>query len=82
MGKNPYKLAAQLKKANVLASTLIRYGVSASDAALMGAKEWNLLALAASVHPPSKETCDTALGILRDTEAAKAKPRKAKFPKF
>lgn len=64
------KEAARSLKAEKLASMLQQHGISPDDAALMQDEQWSMLAKAAGVNPPSKDTVQATMGLLRGQTAA------------
>lgn len=67
---NGYKLAAQVKKANAIASRLRAHHITADEAKLITAEQWPLVAAAAGVKAPSADTVAMVLDALHEpTEA-------------
>lgn len=67
---NLYEDAARTRKAVSLASVLRAAGVTAEEAASMGAVGWRLAAHAAGTATPSARTCAVTVTLLAETAAA------------
>lgn len=74
MRRNPWKEAAQLRKASSLAVCFAQAGVSLQDVERMNDEEWAMAAKAASVSLPSAETRGMVVSFLRPPVKRSANP--------
>lgn len=61
---NPHQAAARIRKAAAIAALLVQHGITANDIASLAPHQWELLAKAAQVNPPSAVTQALVVSIL------------------
>ena len=64
MTTNPHQAAARIRKAAAIAALLVQHGITARDVASLSHHQWELLAKAAQVNPPSAVTQALVVSIL------------------
>ena len=69
----PYTPPARIWRALTFADRLDAAGIASISVSAMDAAEWTTLATAAGVHPPSPETCNLTVTILRRRESVRRK---------
>ena len=61
---NPHQAAARIRKAAAIAALLVQHGITARDVSALAPHQWELLAQAAQVNPPSAVTRALVVSIL------------------
>lgn len=61
---NPHQAAARIRKAAAIAALLVQHGITARDVSSLAPHQWELLAQAAQVNPPSAITRALVVSIL------------------
>lgn len=65
---NVHQTAARIRKAATIAALLVQHGITAHDLAGLQPHQWQLIAQAAQVNPPSAVTQALVISILLATQ--------------